>query len=234
MPPASPVIPPAQPPRRKRGRFLRFLGVLALAAVLLVVAGGLFLRYGTNLPTPEPAPSAASPAAPLTPSAGPSAGATADGCLGGSVEVDRAVITAQERAGLDEAGAAAFVATLLRWGLRTPASVTKPETAERVVAAEATEPARSLGEIREEPGATTAVDFAQGRFFVEGFDGTTAVVSVIARATGTKDGQAYAPALLYPTVTIVAQDGVWRVQDYGGTRSLEDLQGISVPYTGGC
>lgn len=239
MPPASPMIPPPAPaeqPRRWTRRLLRFAVILTLAVLLLTVSAGLFLRFGTGWLTPEPAPTAptAQPEAPVSPAPGGAAPASVDGCLGGPVDVDRAVVSAQERAALDEAGAAGFAATVLRWALSTPASASKPETAERVLAPGATEAARSLGEVREQEGTTTAVDFTQGRYYLEAFDGTTAVVSVVARGTGTYEGAPYDPAVLYPTITLVAEDGVWRVQDYGGDRSLDELQGLSAPYTGGC
>lgn len=160
--------------------------------------------------------------------------ARADGCLGGPTGLDQAVLTAQRQAPLTETGAAAFAATVLRWATATPAPPSQDVTAEQILAEDATTAARNLSGTKDPQGYTGSVSFSDGEYYVEVFDGTSAIVSVIGRVTGTRNGAPLGEAFVYPAIRLTAQNGSWRFQDISEERTLANLQRIGTPYAGGC
>lgn len=229
------TAPAGTSPRQRLPRWAWVL--IGLLTVIALVASAIAVfasrdRQVIVLP-PAPAPQAASPA-PSPRVSAPPAVTVADGCLGGATELDRAVLTAQRDAPLTEAGAAAFAATALRWAIATPAPPFQAVTAKQVLAQDATSAARALSGTVESKGWTGTMDVEDGKYYVEAFDGRSAVVSVVGRLTGTRDGAALEAAFLFPSVRVVAQNGTWRLQDRTGERTLADLQRIGQRYAGGC
>lgn len=183
------------------------------------------------------------PVAPVAPSASPSpapstspteAPEQASGCLGGPAELDAAVLTAQEQAPLTPEGAAAFAATVFRWGTGSPAAPFQAETAERVLSPDATDAARAISGTQDTEGTTSSTSFEDGRYYVESHSNTRAIVSVLGTASGTIDGVPTGEAQVWGALRLEAINGSWRLQDITETRSAEDLERVGTPYVGGC
>jgi hypothetical protein len=233
-PPPPDTPPPDTAPRRRLPRWVWAL--LALLTVITVVAVAVFAtREREVVPSGDPdqpvtvAPSASSPATVMPASA-------ADGCLGGATDLDRAVLTAQQEAPLTPEGAAAFTATLVRWASAVPAPPYQQVTAQQVFSVDATSAAqRFLSSTATVPEASTGrVDFRDGRYYVEAFDGDTAIVSYAAGAEATQNGAPAGTGYLSGAVTLEAQNGTWHFRDLSAARTLEDVQRIGTLYAGGC
>jgi len=233
------ISPPDSDPRRGLPRWAWVLIALLAIIALVAVAMAVFGRQGRTVvlpPAPAASPAATSPAAPSASSTSPpTSGTLADGCLGGVLELDQAVLTAQSQAPLTPAGAASFTATLMRWAFAGPPPAQQAVTAQQVLTGDATPAARrSLSGSKDLQGSAGALNFDSGKYYVESFDGRTAVVSYLASAAPTVNGVPQGSVLLSGAVHLQALNGTWRYHDLTGNRSIEDLQGVGVPYLGGC
>ncbi|WP_380162763.1 hypothetical protein [Kineococcus sp. R86509] len=214
--------------------------LVAVIVALVAVTATVLIMAPRGREAVEASPEVSSSSAPATtdPSAAspsPSVSqVTADGCLGGAVELNRAIVSAQEQAPLTAEGAAAFTATLLRWTSASPAPAYKADTATQVLAQDATTLVQDWVASQAPANVTTAADLSSGRFYIESYSPTRAVVSYIAAATGTQDGVELVPATISGAVTLVAQNGTWHLQNLTSERDVSDLQAVSSPYTGGC
>lgn len=214
--------------------------VLLVSVTAAAVAVAVFAaRGGAVLANPSPDPAPAATAAPATTASGTASTSPsdlpADGCVGGVSDLDRAVLTAQRQAPLTGAGAAAFTATLMRWAYSAPAAPFQKVTARQVLTADASRAARkSLSSTTDPEGSTLTVDFANGRYYVEAFDGTSAIVSWAATGHVTTSATPQGDALIGGSVHLKSINGVWRYEDQTLERQLDDLQRIGTPYSGGC
>lgn len=230
---------PDSGPRRGLPRWAWVLIGLLTVIAIVSAAIAVFASRGRQVVVlpPEPAPPAASAATP-SPSASTSAAPVtlADGCLGGATDSDRAVLTAQRDAPLTQAGAASFTATLVRWAFAVPPPPFQKVTAEQVLAPGATAAAqRSLSSAKQiTDGSTATFSFANGRYYVEAFDGRSAIVSYVADARVTADGRPLQGAAIGGSIHLEAVNGVWRYQDRSAERAIEDIQRVGQPYSGGC
>lgn len=208
------------------------VALVAVTATVLIMAprGREAVEASSSSPSSETSTGTAPPASP-TPS---TSQVTADGCLGGAIELNRAIVSAQEQAPLTAEGAAAFTATLLRWTSASPAPAYKADTATQVLAQDATTLVQDWVAAQAPTNVTTAADLSSGRFYIESYSPTRVVVSYLVTGTGTQDGVAISPLTLSGAVTLVAQNGTWHLQDLTSERAVEDLETVSSPYTGGC
>ncbi|GAB7190761.1 hypothetical protein NUM3379_14680 [Kineococcus sp. NUM-3379] len=215
------------------------VALLAAGAAAALTAALLVHRDRDGAPAPLRALPAVAPALAQVPggtaaAAAPAAGApAADGCLGGPSDLDAAVVAAQ-RAPLTDAGAASFAATLLRWATATPAPPQQAATAAAVLTADATAAARNLSGTHDPERTTLTTSLADGRWYVESSRPGEAVVSVLARASGTREGEPQGEAWLAGSLVLSSADGVWRLRDITGARSVDDLLDVGTPYAGGC
>ena len=212
---------------------LLIVAIIAATVAVLIFRGGQTQRVQPPPVTasPEPASPPASPA-PDEQSAPPSA--RADGCLGGPTELDQAVITAQEQAPLTEDGAAAFAATAIRWAMIVPAPRYQSQTADRVLVRNATASARNLSGTKDAGDTTLKPSTVDARYYVESYEPTRAIVSVTTQITGTRGAIEQGQADVSGSLTLVAVNGQWRLQDITDGRSVEDLQRVGTVYAGGC
>ncbi|MEO8224065.1 MAG: hypothetical protein ABI661_04615 [Gammaproteobacteria bacterium] len=160
----------------------------------------------------------------------------ADGCLGGSGELDRAVLDAQKAAPLTEAGAAAFTATLMRWTYVGPPPPFQQVTAKQVLTKDASSYAhRTLSSSHDLKGTTGGFDFTDGRYYVEAFDGTSAIVSWSATGHATEaTGTVPEDGLVGGSVHLKAVNGTWHYADQTLERPLLDIERIGTKYAAGC
>jgi hypothetical protein len=216
------------------------LVVIAVAAVVVAVAAVRGDGSDTAAPAPAPvtsAPATNSPSAtPSSPASSSPADPPADGCLGGATNLNQAVLAAQKAAPLTQSGAAAFTATLVRWSSDTPAPRFQKRTAEQILTSDATSAAGKhlSSTIKDLKGSTLTIDFSTGKYYVEVFTGTSAVVSYLTVGHVTLDGAAAGDVNLAATIHLKAINGVWRWQDDRNERSIADLQRIGIAYSGGC
>lgn len=227
--------------RGGRGRSILVTALVAVIVALVAVSATVLImaprgRQAVDaLPSTPPSTPVATPSATATASPSPAtAQITADGCLGGAIELNRAVISAQEQAPLTSKGAAAFTATLLRWTSAAPAPAYKADAASQILSTDASPIARDQVAIQTPANQTSAADFTTGRFYVESYTPNRAVVSFVGRFQGTQDGTAVTPATISGAVTLNAQNGTWHFQDLTSQREVSDLLAVSSPYTGGC
>lgn len=227
--------------RGRRGRSILVTVLVAVIVALVAVIATVLImaprgRQAVDaLPSTPASTPVVTPSATATASPSPSiAQITADGCLGGAIELNRAVISAQEQAPLTSEGAAAFTATLLRWATAAPAPAYKTNTATQVLAEDAAPIVRDWVAVQTPSNQTSVADFTTGRFYIESYTPTRAIVSFLATGTGTSDGAAVIPATISGAVTLTAQNGTWHVQDLRLARGVSDLLAVSSPYTGGC
>lgn len=209
---------------------------MAILLVLAVVAGTAAILAGRGGTTERVTPSQPAPmgteAEPDDPPRAETA--RADGCLGGPTELDQAVLTAQKEAPLTEDGAAAFAATVIRWAMTVPAPRYQGETAEKVLVRTATASARNLSGTKDAADTTLRPSTVDARYYVESYDPTQAIVTLSAQITGTRGGTPQGQADVSGSLTLVAVNGAWRLQDITDGRSVEDLQRIGTVYAGGC
>ena len=237
----APASPPGPAPRRGLPRWAWVLIALLTAIALVAVAVAMFARRGqTIVLPPAPAPSQSAVSARPTPEPSHLASSAApvtlaDGCLGGVLQLDQAVLAAQHQAPLTPAGAASFTATVARWAFAGPPPADQVTTARQVLAPEATDAARrSLSSSSDLQGSGGALDFTGGKYYVESFDGGSASVSYLASSNPTLNGVPQGQVALAGTAHLVAVNGAWRYRDLTTGRSIADLQRIGVPYSGGC
>ena len=227
--------PPDSGPQRGLPRWAWVLVALLAAVALVAVAVAVFAVRGRTVAHPASPPS---PAASASPSSSASQAATAtlaDGCLGGVAELDRAVLAAQRQAPLTPAGAASFTATVIRWAFAGPPPPYQQVTARQVLTDNASPAARrSLSSTKDLAGSTGGVDFTDGKYYVESFDGDSAIVSYVGGANPTLNGVPQGAVLLGGAAHLEAVNGTWHYKDLTSERSIEDLQRIGIPYSGGC
>ncbi len=230
--------PPDSAPRPGLPRWAWILIALLAAIALVAVAVAVFGRQDRTVVLPAvPAPSRPTASLPSsTTPAPPSPPETlADGCLGGVLQLDEAVLAAQQQAPLTPAGAASFAATVARWAFSSPSPAGQVPTAKQILAADATDAARhSLSSSSDLQGSGGALDFTGGKYYIEFFDGRSATVSYLASSNPTLDGVPQGQVTLAGTAHLVAVNGTWRYQDLTTSLSIADLQRIGVPYSGGC
>lgn len=230
---------PDSGPRRGLPRWAWVLIGLLTVIAIVSAAIAVFASRGRQvivLP-PEPTTPSASAAATPSPAASTSAAPVtlADGCLGGATDLDRAVLTAQRDAPLTPAGAASFTATLVRWVYAAPPPPYQEVTAEQVLAGDATTAVRqSLSGSKDLRGSTVSIDFADGRYYVESFDGRSAIVSYVASAASTQGGVPLDRAIIGGAAHLESLNGTWRYRDRSAERTIEDIQRVGTPYSGGC
>lgn len=208
---------------------LALIAVVAIAVAAVSVRGGQVQRVAPPPPAPSPAP--ATSTAQATSSSTPT---RADGCLGGPTELDQAVVTAQAQAPLTQEGAASFAATAIRWAMVVPAPPFQAQTSQRILAKDATAAARNLSGTKPADDTTLTPSTAEARYYVESYDTTKAIVSVTAQITGTRAGAPQGQADVAGSLTLVAINGTWHLQDITESRSVADLQRIGTVYAGGC
>jgi len=229
--------PPESGPGRRLPRWAWVLIALLAVIALVAVAVAVFDRRGRTVVLPS-AP-ATSPAAPSPSSSSPTSSAPqvslAEGCLGGVLQLDQAVLAAQQQAPLTPGGSASFTATVARWAFAGPPPADQVTTAKQVLAPDATDAARhSLSSSSDLQGSGGALDFTGGKYYVESFDGGSASVSYLASSNPTLNGVPQGQVTLAGTAHLVAVNGAWRYRDLTTGRSIADLQRIGVPYSGGC
>jgi hypothetical protein len=243
----SPTSSAALPPRPGLPGWaiavIALLTVIAVAAVVIAVIA--VARDDTPASGPTPASSAPAVTASGSPSSGPAGSspssavstgpALADGCLGGPTELDQAVMTAQKQSALTRTGAATFVASLARWAFAGPPPPFQKDTAKQILAPDATAAAKHwLSSSRDLKGSTGTLDFTDGKYYVEAFAPTSAVVSYVGTGHVADNGVAQPDVRLAATVHLRSVNGVWRLADKTNERAVDDVQRIGTAYTGGC
>ncbi|NNH22868.1 hypothetical protein [Pseudokineococcus marinus] len=214
---------------------LLLVAVVAVTVAVFAPRGQQSLGAAPEEGAPPAAPVAPTPSASPSPSPGQTeAPEQASGCLGGPAELDAAVLAAQEQAPLTAEGAASFAATVFRWATGSPAAPFQADTAEQVLSSDATDAAQAISGTQDAAGTTSSTSFADGRYYVESYDGTSAIVSVLGTGSGTVNGAAVAEAQVWGSLRLEAVNGTWRLQDVTDGRSVEDLERIGTPYVGGC
>lgn len=228
----------AAPTRGRLPRWAWALIVLLVVVTALAVAVATFAVRGRAVLDP---PAASLPSPTRSEGAGtktsPNQPATARGCLGGSSDLDAAVIAAQEQAALTPEGAAEFTAALTRWAGALPPSRTQKSIATKLLAADATKlagQALSSADRTWPAGRTARLDFAEGRYYVEDFNGGEAAVTYYAGLLGTSNGQRLPAAEVAGTLHLQAVAGHWRLFDITFTRTIADAKTLGSPYVGGC
>lgn len=197
---------------------LTVLVLVALAVIVFAPRG----RDGATAPASTPAPVATA--------------SLADGCLGGVADLDRAVLTAQDEAPLTKAGAASFTATLVRWAATTPPPVGQEVTGQQLLSQDATATAKDFPSGAQElkPGVIAAVDFTDGRYYIESADKTSAIVSYLGTVSGSLNGVSQGSAWVSGAAHLVVSNGTWHLRDMTLERPIADLQQVGVPFSGGC
>jgi hypothetical protein len=152
----------------------------------------------------------------------------ADGCLGGPSELDQAVVRAQSQAPVSAVGAASFTAAVMRWAFAGSQPPLDATTAAQIL----TSPTSSAAQ-RSLTVAPWSLDFDGGKYVVEMFDGSSAIVSWL--AFGRPAGETPDAELrLSGAVHLQAVDGHWRYQDISSERSAENVARIGTRYASGC
>jgi hypothetical protein len=205
---------------------IALIALLALTAVVAVTVAIEATRNTKTNATPTPTTTRLPPAGDSASFPG------ANGCLGGTSDLDNAVLEAQRTAPLTEVGAAEFAATMYRWAATYPAPSQQALTANTILAPGATDAARHLLTASLPPqGDALSLSFAESRYHVEVFDGTSAVVSLIATATINPGSQT---GLLGGSIHLQAINGSWRFLNIDAARQIDSLLQIGTPYVGGC
>ncbi len=219
---------------RPRTKLPWIIGGAVVAAALVV---GAVLWYGNQPALGEPGPTDA-------PSSAPTAGTDAapTGCLGGASRDAAMVLAAQDAAPHTTNGAADFAASFTRWIQRFP----YPSDAD---AAEASEGVLAEGAFTDDLAAyfASSPDFSGGIVPA----GTTYTMSTIpgvwnlesatadqAKVTiGTAfiiDGALSSTLRSSITVTVIWDDGRWKIGEAAETRTVQELFAVGTPFTGGC
>ncbi len=173
-----------------------------VAGVVLVVAVAVIAwMLGRDSSSAEPAPAETSSD---TPSAAPQA---ADGCLGGP-DPTTAILAAQEEAPLTAEGAAAFVATYVRWRFQAPRSVADLETTGPQIWTEDV-PADERVEAPITPGATLRASLEDQTYEVREASEERALVALTLIGYDTEG--LYQDVQSVAFFAVEAVDGVWRI-----------------------
>lgn len=238
--PPTPAAPPAGPGGRPgASRATRIAAGVAVAVTAVVVTTVALSGRGSPpalVAAPQPPAPYSGPVTPVY---------VADGCLGGAgpeagvlgnPDLSQVVLAAQKAAPITAKGAAEFTAAFYRWAGESPLPPAKAATARQILAVDATPAARKYVALPATKGTTTRIDFNDGRYNVDAFDGKRAVISWAAAGHGTRDGAEPGDVNLAGTVALVAVQGVWRLQDLPASTSLamSDFARVVTPYAGGC
>ncbi|MFE4835278.1 hypothetical protein ACFRAU_11440 [Arthrobacter sp. NPDC056691] len=209
--------------------FPRWAWIVIGLVIVLTLVFGVGAWYQAR---PRPAGSAP------TPAASPGTATAPNGCLAGASNDAEGLLQAQKYAGHNEDGAAAFAAAVLRWIAQYPRpSVEDGETVASSILADgaigtiATLPA-NLAAAKSLPGVNSgAVNFAEGRYVVE--ESTPDTVRVTVGGAEIRNGKA-TDQKIASTLTVVWEDGAWKVRNDGTERTLEDLFASGAAFSGGC
>ncbi len=213
--------------------------VIGLVAALVVAVATAITASRNTAETTIILPPAAS-----TPGASPSSSASgtpsaaskmADGCLGGREQLDRSVLLAQAEAPLDELGAAAFTATLVRWAMNGPPPPFQKITAKKILTEDATSAARNfLSSSKDLEGSGGVISFARGKYYIEIIDSGSATVSFLATSNLTLNGIPQGEVYLAGAIQLESINGTWHFQNFSTPRSTSDMRNIGIDYAGGC
>jgi hypothetical protein len=227
----------ARPPRRQ------WPWILAAAVVVVALIVGVTVFYNsrtdgriiaTTAPTSSTAPTATAGGADAAPT----------GCLGGEARDAAMIMAAQKAAPHTSNGAVEVAAALVRWSYQFP--YPSPEDADQVGAAVvsskapesfrdlrafyATNPNVSGGMVAD--GIEYSLSTVPGVWHLESYSGDEAEVSI---GTGLiVDGVLSTTLRISTTVTLSWEDGAWKAEGLGATRTTEDMYAIGTQFTEGC
>lgn len=226
----------ARPPRRK------WPWILGALVVVIVVVVGAVNYYGTRT-TDEPGTATTAPTSAPTATAG-GADPVPTGCLGGEARDAAMVLAAQQAAPHTSNGAVEVATAVVRWAYQYP--YPDPEGADQVAAAIVSSNApANFGDLRgffeKSPNlsgglVSDGVDYylstVPGVWHLESYSGDAAEVSI---GTGlVVDGELSTTLRTSVTASLSWEDGMWKVEGFGGTRTTEDMYSIGTQFTEGC
>ena len=199
------------------------------AVVVVALVGGVAAWYQAN-------PKASSPAA--TPAATNGAAAIPNGCLAGSSNEAAGLLKAQKEAPHSEAGAVGLAAAVLRWIAQypRPSAGDGATVSTAILARGATGTvanlAANMAAAKPLPGVTSgSLNFADGRYVVE--EATPDMVRVTVGGAEVRNGKP-TNQKISSTITLVWEDGAWKVRSDGNDRELDDLLATGSAFSGGC
>jgi hypothetical protein len=220
-------------PRRRTWPWI-VIAILAISGVIIGVsiANGTWGNGAASTATPT-----SSPAATESPDLG-----DPSGCLGGPERNSAMLLTASDDAPFDKVGAVDFAAAFVRWVQRYPYP-SADEAAEVQRAALASEsftsdlaqyladkPDLSGGIVA--PGENYYMNTVPGVWYVESFEGESAVVSI---GSGfVIDGALSSNLRSSITVSLTWDGERWRVTDADGMRTPAELYQIGTNFKEGC
>lgn len=212
----------------RRG-FPRWAWIVTSVVVLLALVGGVSAWYQTNRRAGEPA---------ATPASTAGVAAVPNGCLAGPANDAASLLLAQKDAPHTQSGAVGFAAATLRWVAQYPRPSAKDgaAVAASVLAKGATgtiaDLATNTASPKAYPGVTSgSLNLANGRYVVE--EGTPDMVRVTAGGEVVQNGKS-AGLNFASTLTMVWEDGVWKVRSDGNERTVDDLFANGSAFSGGC
>lgn len=216
----------------------RWPPVAVVFAVLLVLVAGVSVYFALR---PSPG-STGRPTTPVTTSPSASAAVSgapttlADGCLGGTDPV-KAVRIAHQVAPLTPEGAAAFVATMMRWQGQIPHDPAEfRETGKQIWAPSL--PATNRNVPAPPAGATAWLSTADARYRVLNVSKSDMTIEAVFTQTGVLNGIS-TEVQQVGQFTVTAIDGHWALKSAGPPandpkQTIADLQAKGLPYRGGC
>jgi hypothetical protein len=209
-----------------------------VAAALVVVISVIVTKGGA---TPQAS------AAPTGSTSSPSTNVAEEsptGCLGGTARNAEMITQAQRQAPHTSNGAVEVAAAFVRWSHQYPypsaadANVvskivlgsTWPTSDRDLAAFFATDPNASGGTV--DDGVTYHFTTVNGVWYLESYSDAKATISL---GTGVVVTNALSPTLQWSsTLTMLWEDGEWKVGGEGVTRSTETIFQIGQPFTDGC
>lgn len=217
------------PNRQRRGvpRWVWVLAGLVVAIALVVGVSMVFAKNRATTATPDPTPA-------------PSAVASgAYGCIAGRDNDSKSLIAGAKKQPQTEAGAAATAAGLMRFMMRYPWPSERELTSafSSLSMVENTQEAATVAkQFRENAGPKTArtagSSFADARYLVEPASSPEKVqLSIAAQAVtdGTLNGNTTTM-----TFSMAWSDGRWKLSDFGGDASEEEVIANGSSFVGGC
>jgi hypothetical protein len=217
----------------------RWPQILATVAVVVVLAIGGIIYFGSRAATPTATPTiTSSPPVNSTTTADPAP----TGCLGGSSRDAAMVLTAQKTAPHTTNGAVEVATAFTRWIQRFPYPdaaeaaklstriMAKPSFTDDLTAYLAASPDLSGGIVPK--GTNYYMSTVPGVWHLESGSADKVVASL---GTGfVIDGTLSTTLRSSITVTLAWQGGVWKIADANGTRTTQELYTIGTAFTGGC
>jgi hypothetical protein len=208
----------------------RWAWIVTGLVVGLALVGGVSAWYQGNPRTGEPAATSPAPTA--------AAAAVPNGCLAGPLNDADGLLQAQKDAPPSQAGAIGFGAAVLRWTAQYPRSSAKDgaAVAGSVLAKGATgtiaDMATTMSSPDTYPGVTSgSLNFADGRYMVE--EATPDMVRFTAGGEIVQNGKP-AGMNFASTLTMVWEDGLWKVRSDATERTTDDLFANGSAFAGGC